>query len=183
MATANHEGLVWLASLRVCVSLCRMQGCVCICFVPAGIRNGYLHVDRHRVIGGREQKQEDHSFFLLKKGNELRSLSAELWTKPKRETSVVSNQTESLHLHTQCFYCKIYQLATRGRPRGLYWLISFISCKTKCTLQKTTKTSLSKIKLYCLTWHHTWFCTDEFVNLFYQDSNRVRCSYILVAAF
>lgn len=61
------------------MNICLSVGCriVCICFVLMDIRNGYLHVDWQRVIRRREQKQEDHSFFLLKKGNELRSLSAE----------------------------------------------------------------------------------------------------------
>lgn len=139
VAIAIHEGFPWFARLRVCV--CLSVGCriVCIWFVLMGIRNGYLRVDRHRVIRRQEQKQEDHSFFLLKKGNELRSLSAELWTKPKRETSVVSNQSESLQPPHTLFYCKIYQLATRGRPCGLYWLISLLAAKQSVLYKRQQK--------------------------------------------
>lgn len=158
-----------------------MQDRVFICVVLMDIRNGYLRVDRHRVIRRREPKQEDHSFFLLKKGNELRSLSAELGTKPKRETSVVFNQTESLQPPSPPHTLFLLQDLPTCHQREVMWLVLadlFVSCKTKCTLQKATKTSLSKIKLYCLTRHHTWFCTDEFVNLFYWDSNRVRCSSV-----
>lgn len=124
----------------VCVSVRRMQDRVFICFVLMDIRNGYLRVDRHRVIRRREPKQEDHSFFLLKNGNELRSLSAELGTKPKRETSVVFNQTESLQLpHTRFFYCKIYRLATRGRSCGLCWLISLLAAKQSVLYKRQQK--------------------------------------------
>lgn len=119
-----------------------MQDRVFICIVLMDIRNGYLRVDRHRVIRRREPKQEDHSFFLLKKGNELRSLSAELGTKPKRETSVVFNQTESLQPPSRpphFFYCKIYQLATRGRSCGLCWLISLLAAKQSVLYKRQQK--------------------------------------------
>lgn len=140
LARTINECCSWFAWLMVCVcvclSVCRMQDCVCVFFVLRDVRNGYLHVE-WRVIRRREQKQEDHSFFVLKgKWTE----EPELWTKPKRETSVVSNQTESLHPPpTHAF---LLQVVTTCNQREATWLVFanvFVSCKTKCTLQRATK--------------------------------------------
>lgn len=125
--------LICLAN-GVCV--CRMQDRVCIFFVLRDVRNGYLHVDWQRVIRRREQKQGDHSFFVLKKGNELRSLNSELSRREKQASSPIKQKAST---PTHAF---LLQVLITCHQREAMWLVFanlFVSCKTKCTLQKATK--------------------------------------------
>lgn len=145
---------------------------------------GYLHVDWHCV----PWRQEDRSS-VVSHGNEQKSLSTELWTKPMREMSGISNRKGKnkasvlsffLFLNASCnIYCNDNLPPEGGHVTGVCWS-AFHSCK-RCVLDKIQQTQLVRD----LIWFHitSHVMLYRYVRLFYWNSNRVRCSIITVLYF